>query len=59
MNKTCTETIDRELTETQLGHVVGGRKAGENPQEYRSYPNLPPVPTTTNSIRGTGGQFGP
>src|SRR6516165_4283095 len=36
MNETCTETIDRELTETELGHVVGGRKAGENPQEYLS-----------------------
>ena len=54
MNETCTETIDRELTEAELGHVVGGRKAGECPIEY----SFPP-PTTTNSIRGTGGQFGP
>jgi hypothetical protein len=60
MNKTCTETIDRELTEAELGLVVGGmivvRKAGESQRDFLSYPDLP---TTTNSIRCTGGQFGP
>jgi hypothetical protein len=58
MNGTCSESIDRELTEAELAHVRGGRKAGERPQEYLSSP-FPQFPITTNSIRGTGGQFGP
>jgi hypothetical protein len=51
----------RELTEAELGHVVGGllthRKAGEKPLEDLT---LGTGQTSTGAgARGTGGQFGP
>jgi hypothetical protein len=52
-------TNDRELTEVELDHVIGGltcRKAGENPIEYFGTST---TSTGTASARGTGGQIGP
>jgi hypothetical protein len=39
MNETCTETIDRELTEAELGHVVAGEKR-ENARLSIVFPQL-------------------
>jgi hypothetical protein len=69
MNGTCTETIDREMTELrgdELVNVVGGSSSisvvinalGEALRRAASGGGEDP-PATTNSVRGTGGQFGP
>jgi hypothetical protein len=69
MNGTCTKTIDHEMTELrfdELDNVVGGSNSlstvinalGEALRRAASGGGEDP-PATTNSVRGTGGQFGP